>query len=388
MNHRSYDLVIVGGGCAGLSLARNLAVADLDQRVLILEPRSHYRNDRTWCFWESKSHALQHLVSNHWNEWLMDTADGEGVSHRSYAYSYQAIRSSDFYRDAQLAINNSGRCELRLDTSVTHFERGERDIFVHTNDSVIRTRAIVDTRNDPAIPLQKPHLYQCFSGVEIETDRAIFKSASAGLMTDMSTDADGFRFRYILPFSGSRALVETTRFSPSPRTVSSLDSELEQDLNAVCGHTQFQIKYREGAILPMGWPQPKKVPDQTGRIVQAGIAGGALRPSSGYGFARIQTWAELCTRHIRQTGLPCGHPPQPGIEQFMDRIFLQALVDRPDQGGVYFLQIARALGPRRFAIFMSGKAGMFDWLRVAWALPSLPFMRAARKTMLSLGSAS
>jgi len=49
------DLAILGGGCAGLSLAHALAASHVTGSVVILEPRSAYTDDRSWCFWASNS---------------------------------------------------------------------------------------------------------------------------------------------------------------------------------------------------------------------------------------------------------------------------------------------------------------------------------------------
>ena len=59
--HPDYDLIIIGGGCAGLSLARRLIEDESTLRVLILEHRDAYSDDRTWCFWENSDHSLKNL---------------------------------------------------------------------------------------------------------------------------------------------------------------------------------------------------------------------------------------------------------------------------------------------------------------------------------------
>ncbi|WP_146069326.1 lycopene cyclase family protein, partial [Cryobacterium sp. Y11] len=45
------DLVILGAGLAGLTLAARLARERSGPRVVLLEPRTAYRDDRSWCFW-------------------------------------------------------------------------------------------------------------------------------------------------------------------------------------------------------------------------------------------------------------------------------------------------------------------------------------------------
>ena len=50
---REFDYIIVGGGCAGLSLAYELEInGKLKGKTLaIIEPRTDYKKDKTWSFW-------------------------------------------------------------------------------------------------------------------------------------------------------------------------------------------------------------------------------------------------------------------------------------------------------------------------------------------------
>ena len=73
-------LLILGGGCAGLSLALRLADGHFPyQKVIIIEKRDAYHNDRTWCFWDEndtppKGHPskrgelFREIVSKKWNQ--------------------------------------------------------------------------------------------------------------------------------------------------------------------------------------------------------------------------------------------------------------------------------------------------------------------------------
>ena len=69
-----YDLVIIGAGLAGLSLACWLfQLAEEGQktlpRVCFLEPRTSYSNDRTWCFWDLEPHPFRDLITHRWFRW-------------------------------------------------------------------------------------------------------------------------------------------------------------------------------------------------------------------------------------------------------------------------------------------------------------------------------
>ena len=51
---KEFDYVIIGGGCAGLSLAYELEVHEKlkDKTLAIIEPREDYKRDKTWSFWK------------------------------------------------------------------------------------------------------------------------------------------------------------------------------------------------------------------------------------------------------------------------------------------------------------------------------------------------
>ena len=58
---KEFDYVIIGGGCAGLSLAYELDLYQkLSKKTLaIVEPRKEYLRDKTWSFWLSLIHISE-----------------------------------------------------------------------------------------------------------------------------------------------------------------------------------------------------------------------------------------------------------------------------------------------------------------------------------------
>ena len=50
---KDFDYIIIGGGCAGLSLAYELQINNkIENKTLaIIEPREIYERDKTWSFW-------------------------------------------------------------------------------------------------------------------------------------------------------------------------------------------------------------------------------------------------------------------------------------------------------------------------------------------------
>ena len=51
---KEFDYIIIGGGCAGLSLAYELEIKGKlnDKTLAIIEPRKEYKRDKTWSFWK------------------------------------------------------------------------------------------------------------------------------------------------------------------------------------------------------------------------------------------------------------------------------------------------------------------------------------------------
>jgi flavin-dependent dehydrogenase len=61
---KEFDYVIIGGGCAGLSLAYELEIHEKlkDKTLAIIEPRDEYKKDKTWSFWGVTSHNFDDCV--------------------------------------------------------------------------------------------------------------------------------------------------------------------------------------------------------------------------------------------------------------------------------------------------------------------------------------
>ncbi len=105
MSPTDADLVILGGGCAGLSLAARLADAGAHgPRVVVVEPRLAYVDDRSWCFWSTADSPLARLASAAWDGWSLSTAQGAATLQRAPGLAYRYVRGADFHADALARI--------------------------------------------------------------------------------------------------------------------------------------------------------------------------------------------------------------------------------------------------------------------------------------------
>ena len=142
---KEFDYVIVGGGCAGLSLAYELEInSRLKNKTLaIIEPRKEYKRDKTWSFWKVFEHNFEDCVIKSWNNFTINTADS---SHElvSKKFPYQSIDSGKFYKK----INN----KLSTNPNISFFKNFDE---INSEKSIIFNSVYEST-------LDKSKLWQHF----------------------------------------------------------------------------------------------------------------------------------------------------------------------------------------------------------------------------------
>jgi lycopene beta-cyclase len=362
------DLVILGAGCAGLALAARLATQAPGLRVELIEPRTEYVDDRSWCFWRPVQHDLSGIVSKTWSSWRFSTVGGRESVHRVPGLEYQYIRGADFYAHSRRAIEAAPNIQLNLGTSAGALTQVPGGIRVDTDRGSLVARHVIDTRPERTAAL----LYQCFTGVEIQTEQPHgLELDQVGLMTRMEADATGLGFVYALPLSPDTALIEWTRFSAAPLSRAELGAGLDRALDRL-GLQGARVTRTEGGILPMG-REPRSEEPLPG-VFLAGNTGGGLRAASGFGFLRIGRWADACAAALGAGRPPFGHPPEPWARREMDRIFLQAVREHPERTADYFQALATGVPAAGLVRFLSDAARPGDYARIIASLPLLPFL--------------
>ena len=383
------DLIILGGGCAGLSLAIKLAaLGDQCPNVTIIEQRSHYQQDRTWCFWHSKSTRMAHLVTHKWSKVLLKD-NQDSVVFNCSSNPYQMLESSIFYEEALRLIALNNRIKLVLNTSINEipYKTASGWQIVTQNETYV-TNTIVDTRPDQTPQTGNAILWQCFLGQEITCEVDAFNQDCVTLMDfSKSATANGLLsagkeiiFTYILPISARRALVESTVFAEIPLNPAELSIKLEASITLATQGNAYQIVRAEHGILPM--EQKKILSHQDKTYINAGLYAGGARPSSGYAFQRIQRWAEACALSIANHGLPIGHQSDPVVLQWMDTIFLKVMQKQPQLVPKLFLAMFKKVQPTSMVRFLNDEGTFKDYLAIVLALPPLPFLKQLFAQML------
>lgn len=373
--HTQYDLVILGGGCAGLSLASKLSdYGKKAPKVLLLEQRTNYTNDRTWCFWDIDHPEYQSLVSHSWS--TFELANQERIHHFDCSqHQYLMLESQHFYEAAIKEINANPKIQLMLGQEVLSASiNTDQSWHIKTTHSELTAHQVIDTRPPKKIHHDDSVLWQSFVGYEIKTQADYFSPEKMVLMDFDPTFKNGLAFIYILPTNGKKALIEYTVFSENIIPKQQLITRLKKSIALRVDSEPYEILRVEHGTLPMGYQTAQQ--DKAPNYLYAGLFAGAARPSSGYAFQRIQSWSKKCAQSIVKEHKLYGSPKENRVQSFMDGLFLTVIKNNPTSAASLFEDLFNRCDLNTVIKFMSDKATLSDYFRIIKSLPPGPFIKA------------
>lgn len=372
------DYLIVGGGCAGLSLATHLVDAGLGRRrTTILEPRLDYERDRTFCFFRTESNRFARAVSHEWSRFRV-AAQGRAVECRSNRHPYQHVPSDAFYAEARSTLERHDAVHLALGTTVHSLRDLGDGVEAETSLGVLRARVAFDSRPEPLgeTPTGEIRLLQHFLGWEIRTERPVFDPGVATLMDFV--DGNEVHFFYVLPFDETHALVEDTWFSATLHPKAIYEHCLREYLSLTLDDAPYTIVRTESGCIPMTTEPVNARPSP--RIYRIGLRGGVAKPSTGYAFQFIQRSSSELARRLVRDELPDPPDPRSSRAAALDRIFLSYLRTHPERAPEIFFRLFARTPTDVLIRFLSERSSVSDELRVMATLPALDFTREAARS--------
>jgi lycopene beta-cyclase len=380
--HLDADLIILGGGCAGLSLASRLAASRSKLCVLVLEGRDHYEEDRTWCGWRTAPHPYQACATAAWPQWRIVTTH-ETIERSSKRYPYEMIPADRFYAESCRVIENSKTVALVMAATVSTVVERVGSVSIELLDGrTFSSKWLVDTR--PRVTaLSPPSLWQNFVGYVVHESKALATKIgdSPVLMDFQSSGTSAVQFTYVLPLGAGAYLCEWTRFSKERGEEIKIEQQLREWIGENAGQNWY-LGRRESGSLPMSLVTRQL--DTTRTVVLAGTAGGSMRASTGYAFHSIQRWADACCN-----ALLAGEAPVPPLRNrvldFMDDVFLRALQQQSSSGEDIFCGLFKHTEPDALVRFLSGQPRLADYWPVMRSLPWIDFSLAAFQSLSGAG---
>jgi len=349
---KEFDYIIIGGGCAGLSLAYEL---DLHQKLnnktlAIVEPRTEYKRDKTWSFWKVSPHNFEDCVKKNWKEFSIKTPSDSKVI-KCDNFPYQSIDSGLFYNkiNERLAKNKNIK-----------FFKNIKDL--NTDNSFIFNS--VSSLQDAG-----SNLWQHFYGIEIETNEEFFNDTTLNLMDFDCDQRNNVHFFYVLPFSKNKAMIETTWLSKEDKSLKDYESQIKNYINRL-GLKDYKINFKEEGAIPLFHPINEKEKNK----INIGTAGGMTRLSTGYTFLNIQEhskYIRMSIENIQNT-----KKYEIGKKyQFLDKIFLRVLKKHPEKmPDILFNMFGTSYGA---AIkFLSNKSNILEDLSIILKMPKWIFIKS------------
>jgi lycopene beta-cyclase len=374
--HTTYDYIITGAGCAGLSLAMQMIHSGhaASKKILIIDKDAKNRNDRTWCFWEKEKGLFENIVKKQWKQLRFYSATLER-SLDIQPYAYKLIRGIDFYQHCISVIHSQPNIEW-LQAPVEALISNERETAVMVGQQKIYANYIFNSIlfNKPSLKDKHHWMLQHFKGWFIKTDKPSF-DPEVGTLMDFRTDQkEGATFFYVLPFTSTEALVEYTLFSPALLEDTSYEMALHNYLTQQLGIDSYEIIEKEFGVIPM---TNFAFPKQHHHILNIGTAGGQTKGSSGYTFQFIQKQAKAITDSLNRSGHPFSSLSQQYRFQFYDSVLLDVLQKKRVEGWDVFSQLFKKNKGSAVFKFLDNETNLAEEIRIISTLPTLPFSKAA-----------
>jgi len=349
---KEFDYVIIGGGCAGLSLAYEL---DLHQKLnkktlAIVEPRTEYKRDKTWSFWKVGSHNFDDCVKKSWKEFSIKTPSDSKVI-KCDNFPYENIDSGLFYNK----IND----RLGKNKNIKFF-KNIKDL--NTNNSFIFNSV-------PSLENAESNLWQHFYGIEIETSEEFFNDSTVDLMDFDCDQRNNVHFFYVLPFNKNKAMIETTWLSKEDGALKDYESQIKNYINRL-GLKDYKINFKEEGSIPLFHPINEKEKNR----INIGTAGGMTRLSTGYTFLNIQEHSKYIRMNIEN--IKNTKKYEIGKKyQFLDKIFLRVLKKHPEKmPDIFSNMFSTSYGT---AIkFLSNKSNILEDLLIILKMPKWIFIKS------------
>ena len=352
----SHDIEIIGDGCAALSFAAR--ASEVNGNVTLIKPNNAPpAKDHVWGFWSDPIlQDAQTIAEQSWKKWAVITHDECAVL-ESETKPYNAFKRSDWIEHCQTLAESSGVKIIP-----------EKDWNKSKNSLLFDTRP-------PIVP--SGCVLQHFRGIEITTTEEKFDPNIAILMDFRVDQSKGMHFMYLLPYSETEALVESTIFSATLVDEQYYLDSIDKYLAKYYQVTDYSITHEENGVIPLGNLSPHDA-----KIPGLGANGGATRPASGYAFLFIQRQINVAIEQAKRGKEISFTNPHKRLDLWMDSVLLTVLKQWPEQGPTMFIRMAKALNGDQFVNFLSGDAGFWTRLKVIFAMPKWPFIKAVTRHII------
>lgn len=393
-----YDFTIIGAGSSGLWLANALNKHGIlkNKTLAIVESDQQKENDRTWCYWSKSPLAPIEMISKKWSA-IYQKSNNLNQSNLT-PYSYYHVRSTDFYKIIKSSLKNNPNI-FWISETVANLLETENQVEVLTasqswlTDKVFLSAlpsAEAETNNFENVKKflhQGKHtkelfMWQSFAGWRIKTEKPVFEKEKLTMMNFDIDQNQSTQFLYELPFSENEALIEMTRFSKDKLSKSEAEKTIATFLKSK--NIKYEILEEEIGVIPMttSFDHHREFLPASQKLIYIGTLGGAIKPTSGYGFKRMHDYAEALAIAIKKnesktTLLPTMYRKY--RFRMYDSLLLSIIDDHPEKGKEVFEQLFSSQPIQRILKFLDEETSIWEELLIFSKLPIPLFLNALSK---------
>jgi lycopene beta-cyclase len=381
--HHDYDFIITGTGCAGLSLIVHMIQSGqfAEKKILLVDKEKKNKNDRTWCFWETKPGIFDEIVFRRWDKaWVH--SEGFSRSMELLPYHYKLIKGIDFYNYCFKLISEQKNIYV-LKGEVQEVVSNAQETYALIDGKKFSAGYIFNSIlfGKPALQKNEINLLQHFKGWVIKTPQAVFNPGEAILMDFRTSQQHGTSFIYVMPFSPNMALIEYTLFTEELLYPNQYDEGLRKYIQNFVFKGPYKVDDEEFGTIPM---TNHRFQVRKNNIINIGTAGGQTKASSGYTFQFIQKHSASIVDLLKKTGKPFNdHAAPPGRFHFYDTILLNILQRKTYPGKDIFIELFKKNKPQEVLRFLDNESSFKSELKIISSLPTWPFLKAAITSAIS-----
>ncbi|MBD3750267.1 MAG: hypothetical protein IE931_12305 [Sphingobacteriales bacterium] len=381
-----YNYTIIGSGASGLWMAYSLYKHGLlaDKTLMIVEQDEHKGNDRTWCYWSKDELEPEGLADKSWTYSENNFRDNKSI----FPYTYYHIRSESFYKKIKTELSSCKSISW-LFTTFQSFQKAEY-VSVITKSSTWKTdKLFLSSLSKDENPLtsevlnaylnnqetQHIFLWQSFVGWRVKTEKPVFDAKKMTMMNFRIPQSKYIQFLYELPFTSHEALVEVTRFGDAKFTAEEVKPILEHYLNLK--HTKFEVEETEIGAIPMTtrFNIKRKYLNKNESVIFLGTLGGAIKPTTGYGFKKMAQYADkLAFAIANQLPLPTQY--RRWRFRLYDILLLQILNSEAYRGKEIFETLFKTQPTPKILKFLDEESTLWEELSIFSKLPIFLFLKS------------
>jgi len=370
------DILITGAGLAGLSLLYRAMKSGIwkTEKIIIVDKSDKSGNDKTWSFWKTVPTDFEDIIHHQWKDLVFYSNDGKKIPLKNGGYTYNSIKSIDFYLHIISALQHYPNISFVQDDIIDISSSAGECKLITPSATYLSKYLFNSIYIKPQLLKGEQYFLQHFKGIRIKTDQSAIPVTEAYLMDFRTGQEHGTTFFYTLPMAKDELFIEYTLFSASLLPLAEYDRQIRIYLTEILKIDVYEILEEEFGFIPMTDHQFKRF---EGNIIHIGTAGGDTRASTGYTFTNTQKTIDKIINSVQSNGHPFFETENIGVKaQLYDSALLLVLAKRKYEGYQLFYDLFSKTSACRIFAFLDAETSVFEDMHIMKSLRVFPFLQS------------